>query len=272
MPEQKEAKKEEEGVVKTPDAQNIKPAVKKKCNSNKNILLVIGGVIILVAIALAVVFFTGGMGKLSDKGKSDGENAADQSQNQASNKTVAVVDGQEITQADVDNRTSLIIAGFNIPANQVTDEQKVQARQIALQQLINETLILKAAQDSGITVSSEQVQGELDKIVGNFPDEQSFNQALDNNKLTVDDLKNDITRRLVIQKYIDDNTDSSSIEVTDDEVGQLYDQYDANQDNMPDIEEIRSQLEQQIFQQKLNQQIDALIKKLQDAADITIFN
>ena len=271
MPVQKEAKNEEDMLMSEPTKQPAESVNKNNSKSNKNALLAIGGVVVLIVIASAIIFFTGGMNKISDKIQPGGENAT-QSQDETNNKTVAVVDGQEITQADVDNRTGLIIAGFNVPANQVTNDQKLQARQIALQQLINEMLILKAAESSGITVSSDQIQSELDKIIGNFPDEQSFKQALATNKVTVDDLKNDISRRLVIQKYIDANTDSSSIEVTDDEVGQLYDQYAANQENMPDIEEIRSQLEQQIFQQKLNQQIDALIKKLQDAADITIFN
>ncbi len=272
MPVKKEVKKEEEVIVKEPVEPTAKPVTKKKRTSNKNILLAGGGVIVLVIIALAIIFFTGGMDRFLADSQTDDNNTTDQSQNQDNNKTVAIVDGQKITQAEVNDRTGLIIAGFNVPANQITNEQKVQARQIALQQLINEMLILKAAQSSGITVSTDEVQGELDKIIGNFPDEQSFNQALSKNNLTVDNLKNDITRRLIIQKYIDANTNGSSIEVTDDEVGQLYDQYAANQDNMPDIEEIRKQLEQQIYQQKLNKQVDALIKKLQDAADITILN
>jgi len=237
--------------------------VKKK--AGKNGLVAGSAVVILIIIALAIAYFSGSL----EKFKGNGGDTTGQSA-QEGGSIAATVDGTEITQSEVETRTGLIIAGFRLPADQITSEQTAQAKQIALQQLINETLILHAAQASGITVGSEQIQTELDAIKANFPDEQSFKQAMNDNKVTEDELRTDIARRLTIQKYIDANTDNDSIEVTEEEVNQLYDQYAANQENMPDIEEIRSQLEQQIFQQKLNQQIDEVIKKLQDAADITI--
>lgn len=237
---------------------------KTKKSSSKKIYISLG--LFLVLAALGAAYFSG---FFSEKGE---DSDSSYSENYPSGNLAAEVDGMGIYQSEVDTRRDLILANAQIVPAEADVEQKSQAQSLALQQLINEILILNAAQKIGLAVNPQDVQGELDAVVANFPDQATFEQALSDNNLTLDSLKNDISRRLLIEMYIKEMTDSDNIQITEEEVLELYGQYESQQqDDLPDLEEVRGQLEQQIFQQKLNKQIDDMVAALQATAEIQTF-
>lgn len=227
---------------------------------------VLAVVVIIVVVGLVVAYFTGFFDKNDKIGSSVDTGAV------PGNNVIARVNGVVITQNDVNQRAQTIVSGLQTPGTQLSDEQITQAQQIAFQQLVNEILILEAAQQNNISVSNEEIDTEFEKIVTSYPDEQSFQQDLIVNNISEQDVKADIGRQLTIQKYINQNTDSAGIEVTEDEINSAFEQFSSQQEEVAGLEEVREQLVQEIFQAKFNQQIDQLIQTLQAAASIEILN
>lgn len=240
------------------------PEITTAPKSTSKILWIVLGLVLVIVAAAAVFAF--------DKGffNAGGDDTAILGNTPSEESDIAArVNKAEITNDQVAARVQLILSNTQAQGTQITPDLVVAARQQALQQLINETLILQAAQDSNIAASDEAVQAQYDTFASSFPSPEQFQQALSDNNATEQEIKADITRQLTIQQYIDENTDSESIVVTDEEVKNLYDQY-SEQGEIPAIDEVRGQLEQQLRQQKLNAQIDQLIQKLADAANIEI--
>lgn len=184
------------------------------------------------------------------------------------NGVVATVNGEEITGAELSERVEQTRSS-QLGGQSLSSDQEGQLREQTLETLINETLIQQAAEEAGITVSDEEINQSLEQVKGQFENEQQFQQQLENNDVTESDLRNRIQRQLLIQKYVQQNTDMDSINVTDEEVQQMYDQLSQQQDNVPALEEIRSQVESQVRQQKSSQLLQELVQQLRDEADVS---
>lgn len=251
-------------MINESGSSNVEQFRHKKSSNIPWVVLVI--VIVIAVIGLAIAYFTG----FFDKTVATPEPVA--SEQPTGTNIIAQVNGLPITENEIIQRTQLVLAGLNIPENEITEEQLIQAQQFALQQLVNEILVLSAALNNNILISDQEVQAEFDLLVGNYPDVESFQQNLVANNITEQDIRFDIGKQLTIQKYINANTDRESIEVTEDEVVSLYGQYEEQTEEPLDIEEVRAQLSEQVIQDKLNQQIDQLFQTLQEAANIEILN
>lgn len=247
----------------TNENENTTVGPKSKASS-KTLFLIMGVGLAAVVIILVFIFLRGGFNQ-------ETELTPNQEQTVDPNIPVASVDGVMITQGEINLRTQVLVNNNQLAGVELSADQLAEAERLALQQLVNETLILNAAAQDNVFVEDSEVEQEFALTVANFPDEQAFQDVLATNNLTEADVRQDIARQLTIQKYVNLNTDTGSIQVTDEEIGQLYDQYAALQDNMPLQEEIEDQLEQQLFQQKYNEQIDVLLAALQAAADIEYF-
>ena len=182
----------------------------------------------------------------------------------------ARVNGEEISADQVDKRAKVILADMQAQGVQIGPEQKNFAKQQALQQLINEALLLQAAAKANITISDEQIESQFQSVANSFASPEEFNQALAKNNTTADQLKTDIKRQFTIQAYLDSQIDKNVIAVSNKEIEDLYNQYAANTPGMPPLDSVRSQLEQQLSQQKFSAQVKQLLQKLASEAQIEI--
>ncbi len=182
----------------------------------------------------------------------------------------ARVNGEEISAAQVDDRAKVILADMRAQGVQIGPEQENFAKQQALQQLINEALLLQAAAKANITISDEQVESQFQSVANSFTSPEEFSQALAKNNTTADQLKADIKRQFTIQAYLDSQIDKNTVTASDKEIEDLYSQYAANTPEMPPLDSIKPQLEQQVRQQKFNQQVKQLLQKLASEAQIEI--
>ncbi len=223
---------------------------KKKKTSAKPIF--IGLIIILIIIIIGIVLIAGNMFGVKEV-------------------SVASVNNESISQTALDNFYTQQEASYQAQGLDVTDpEQMKAAKQQALDNLVNQTLLLQAAADDGIAITDEEVQGEYDRTVSQFESDEALQAALIENNLTIELLKTNILTQLTIQGYLASRIDEN-VTVTDEEIQTLYDQYVANGSNIPALEEVSTQLGDQVKQQKLDAQVGAIIEELKSVAEIELY-
>lgn len=100
----------------------------------------------------------------------------------------AVVNGQRITQEDLDAR--ILAAGQGQAADDALRRQ-------ALQQLIEEALLREAAAARGLSVPEEQVEQQFTQIKAQFPADDQFQEALEQRGFTEETLREAIRDQLM---------------------------------------------------------------------------
>lgn len=246
----------------------------------------------LVVGALSLLFVVACGGSSSD---SDGDNtttgpnptveapAGDTEQPEGDqNATVSLADG--LTQDPV-----AIVNGEDIPLSQLqlqlgqlqsTYEQQgvplpqggelTQLRQQVLDRLVQQTLVLQESEARGITAEESEVQEQYDQAVASFPDKETFEDTIESEGLTEEDFRELISKNIRIEKMLNAVVDEANLESpTEDEVQQLYDQANQQQ-QLPPLDEIRAQIEEELVLQKENEVLLNFVNDLQEAGDIQI--
>lgn len=192
-----------------------------------------------------------------------------------SSEVVATVNGEEILKTDYETElenTKNMYAQQGMNLDELDDEMKEQVELSVLNQLVNTKLVLQSAKEEGIAVEQSAVDTELEAIKGQFEDDKGFEEALEKNKITEDELKVQVKDQLTITKYLDSSI--GKIEVTEDEVTVKYDEYKealASQEQEPeDFETMKPQLEQQVMAEKKSEKVNQLIEELRTANEKNI--
>lgn len=99
--------------------------------------------------------------------------------------TVASVNGQKITKTEL----------YNLMVKQNGKE--------ALESLIAERIVDQEAKKQKVSVSDQEIQGELQKYYNNYGGQEVFFQALTSSGFTLDDVKKDLALSLKIKKLME---------------------------------------------------------------------
>lgn len=188
------------------------------------------------------------------------------------NETVAVVNGEEIKQQELSVRLQQVKDSYKQQGIDLGDENNTamlqQMEKQALNQLVDSHLLIQAAEADEINLEKGEVDKVLEGIEEQFGDEKKFEEALKKYNMTKDDLKEQVTSELIINKYLEKNTEE--IKVTDDEAKKIYDTYAKNQEDIPPFEEIKDSIKNQLNQQKQLEQTQKVVDKLREDGKVEI--
>jgi peptidyl-prolyl cis-trans isomerase SurA len=139
----------------------------------------------------------------------------------------AVVDGKEITRADVEKA----FRRQSDPSQQLSDEDAMGAKLGILDDLILEEILLAKARQANVQVAESDIDAALNDAKKNLTD-QAFQQQLAQRNLTVADMRETFRRQLVTNKLIERDV-TSKVAVNDQ---QVIDFFNANraQFNVPE--------------------------------------
>ena len=197
----------------------------------------LGGVLVLMVVLVAA---TSGFGKDDPSGDS-----------------VAVVDGQEISQEDFDRALAQAAArqgaGSNCQPPAEDDPQYETLRDEALNDVLDQEWILGEAEERGVSVSDREVQEEFEQTKNqNFKSEKEYQDFLRQSCFEQEDVDERV-RLQVISTKIQEEVTSEAAEVSDADAETFY---EANEEQF-------SQPEQRDIRLVLNQDPE----KAQEAAD-----
>ncbi|MBD3164818.1 hypothetical protein GF323_06485 [Candidatus Woesearchaeota archaeon] len=137
--------------------------------------------------------------------------------------TAAIVNGEKITQAELEEEYSKLPLEY----------RSLISKEDMLSQLIDKKLLMQRAKSEGISVSEDEIQEQMQLIKQQFPNEESFNQILEQQNLTVNDIEGQIREQLLINKLLN-QTVISKIEISEQA---MIDYYEENVDQFTASEE-----------------------------------
>lgn len=230
--------------------------ISKKSRAKKIILIII----ILLVVGGAVSYFMIGDFNIGKKiGVSFGGDS------------VAVVNGEKITRSEFDLRFNQTKEIAKSQGANLTDEKIVkEIEKTTLEEMINEKILIQDAKKKGLIASVADVEKAYNEIFAKFKNKDDFIKELTAQNLTEQSLRENIVRQLTLIKYVDQNIDSKNITVTEKEVSDLYKTLSEKQKNTPKFEQVKTEIENEIKQNKLRAKILDIIAKLKATAKIEI--
>ncbi|MEH7442936.1 SurA N-terminal domain-containing protein [Bacillus sp. JJ1122] len=211
--------------------------------------------ILLLSMAVLVL---GACGKDSSKGNTEKENKKD---------LVATVDGKGISKKEYNKELDAMKASYEqqgMPVDQMDKKMKEQLEKSVLDKMINAELLLQTAEKSDISIKEKEVDTELEKIKANFENDKKFEEALKKNKMTENELKDQMKKQMTVNKYLESKI--GKVEATPQEIQAMYDQYkkslESQKQKPEEFAKISPQLEQQVISQKENEEVGKLVDEL----------
>ncbi len=168
---------------------------------------------------------------------------------------VATVNGENILKSELEQRFNqdkqrAISQGVDTSNSEVAEQVKSRI----LQDLINNKLLLQAASKSNIEIDSDTVDSEIALIEQQIGGEEALLAQLSEVGIDEDEFREEVLNQLILQKYLLENIDTTSITATDEEISLAYKQASATSENIPALSEIEKQIRNQVVigkQQKL---------------------
>lgn len=144
------------------------------------------------------------------------------------NTIVAKVSGEEVKKEEFNKMYGIFKAQYEQQFGTEVWEQEVDGRKFGdvakeklLDMLIDEKLQMKKAAELGITVTDDEVNGEVEKAKKYFDSEEKFNEFLKGQSMDLEYFKQSVKKELTISKLTDKLT--GNLAVTDEEVRVYYD-------------------------------------------------
>lgn len=196
-----------------------------------------------------------------------------------SQEVVATVNGEEITREELEvmleqQKQQYQMQGMDLDSEEMSDMREQLERQI-LDSLIANLLMAQAAEEKGISVSEEELEQEYQDLAAQFGGEEELNQQLEAAGITREEIKEDIARTLPAQKYMEsykeENISEEDLEVSEEELKAVYDQYSAQMgEEFGEFEEVKPQLEEDLKRQKENEVLQSHVEELREEAEVEI--
>jgi len=223
-----------------------------------------------IAVAIVALFGAGLVFVLEQQGRMD-TNYFGWLHSSAQNQPVATVNGVEISGAEfAQNRDQVIISAQQQGVDTENPEVMQEIESQALEVLINTQLLRQEAEAAGLSASDEDIEARYQEIVESVGGEEALMSRMDELGITAASLRSDIEGELLVQALIDSAVDTSTIVVSEEDVVAFYEQASSEMDELPPLEEVRVEIEQQIRTTQEQALIAEYIEALRAAATIEV--
>lgn len=180
---------------------------------------------------------------------------------------LAVVDDDPILESQLEQ-----VIGIGL-VEQQEGEDETRFRRRILDGLIEEKLRFHEVDRFGFAeVPVDQVEAQFEAVRGRFPDEQSFQNRLEELSLNEQGLRQLLARQVMVLIYVEERL-GARVFVGLEEIQEYYDgelvpQLKANNDPVPPIREVREAIRQVLKEQLLNEEIERWTEELRRQADV----
>lgn len=138
---------------------------------------------------------------------------------------VATVNGEDITRPELDKRVNFTIESYKLQGLDLTTKEnsamKEQVEQSELEKLIQDKLLMQEAEKQKLVPSKEEIDKNLKQVKESYGSEEEFKKALEEFKLTEQDLRELVTVETA-KKNLYDKVTADVKKPTDTEVTKYY--------------------------------------------------
>ncbi|ARK30813.1 SurA N-terminal domain-containing protein [Halalkalibacter krulwichiae] len=190
---------------------------------------------------------------------------------------IATVNGEDINKdiyvANLEQQASqLAMQGFDLESEEGASYLQM-VEDSLIQQIINERLIIQAANEEDIQVTDEEIDKEIEQLIGQMgmETEEQLQELLDEQGVTMEELRADVIDFIKRDKYIETNINVTS--PSEEELQSAYDERVAMVDEeteVPDFEDYKDELEYNLVRDREQEQTVELLENLREDSEITI--
>lgn len=146
---------------------------------------------------------------------------------------VARVNGETITRAEFQKAVQTVEAqnGATVPP-----DQRDRVYRGVLDQLVNFKLLIQESKARNLTIADAELDARMAQVQGQFPSEEAFKQALAQQQLTTEQLRNDARSEMLVTKMLQTEIEPK-VSVTP---AQIQDFYAKNPDRFKQGERVRA--------------------------------
>jgi hypothetical protein len=185
--------------------------------------------------------------------------------------SVAVVNGTKITQAELQENIDMMTKSAEMQGIEVSDPAvATEIRSQALTNLVNNELLMGAARKAGMSTNEAAVKTAYDSLVTEVGGEEELKTRMESVGLTSETLMGNISDRLMVDEYIEAETEIENIIITDEEIETYLASVRTEGVTLPPLAEIRPQVEATLIAEKQQSIVDALIERLRAEGTIEI--
>lgn len=134
---------------------------------------------------------------------------------------VAIVEGEKISRADLQNTFNSALASSGITPDDLTAEQKMAGYREILDELIIDRLISRKA--SSVEIKDAELEAELGKVKSQFPSEDVFKAEMAKAGETETSFRDNVKKMMQQQKWMETQL-GDQIKVDDAEIKKFYDE------------------------------------------------
>ncbi|RJP67783.1 MAG: peptidylprolyl isomerase [Candidatus Abyssobacteria bacterium SURF_17] len=157
-------------------------------------------------------------------------------EDQPSEKRVAEVNGQAITQATFDKQMARVQQQVQLTGRQLDEAQLSEVKKEVLENLIDDELLLQESRSKEIKIDDAAVEAKVNALKERFPSEADFEKVLSQMNLTEEQLKAQFQRQMAVEQLIDAEV-VQKITVSEEEQKTYYDE---NPDLFKQPEQVRA--------------------------------
>lgn len=176
---------------------------------------------------------------------------------------VAIVNGEKIYRSELNESIKLIEDTAKQQGVDVLSEENATAiRTQAIEVIVSNMLVITAANKSGIEITDADVEAKYAELVTEFGGEAALEAQIAAVGLTKEKLFDNIAERMLMDRYMEAETEIEDLTVTDEEIAEFLKGIDTTAGELPPLEQIRPQIEAQLIGQKQQTIINDLLTKL----------
>jgi len=136
---------------------------------------------------------------------------------------IATVNGVDITVSEFTE--ALTNLKTELSDDSPLDEDQARKMKLnLLNQLIDRKLLVAEAENLGITVSEEEIDAAVNRIIGEYPDQETFDELVADGNIDLDQWRREIEYTLLLDKLVETAL-ATDIEILPDEIETYYEEH-----------------------------------------------
>lgn len=250
----KKVEHKEEKPAETKAAEENKQTEMPEHNENKtqNKILATVALIAIIIVIAVIIYGNYGIKKFEPESPASGN-------------VIAVVNGEEITESELDKEYRFFFFVTGYPPQY----QSMIPKKEFLNQTIAQMLLLQQAKELGYKVEKEEAKQQLElSIQENMLSTEEFELKVKEANFTMDDVIDYSAKQITLSKFIEE-TIFSSITVSDKEIGEFYEK-NKNLMQGAALKNVSSLIKQELTLEKQREMLQTTISMLMESADIQI--
>ena len=175
--------------------------------------------------------------------------------------TAATVNGEEISGEQIAG----IQQQFAMQGMQLSAEE-------AIEQAVNERLLMQAAHAQGVTLSDEEVEAQINEILSQQGASiDDWRAEIEAQGLVYEEELENVRSEFITQTYLESVFAGASFDISQDEIEQFYAQQQAmSEEELPPLADVQDQIVMMLEQQAQQEVLEAHLAQLRAEADIVV--